>query len=121
MVAYYKLFKSYFNSKIITMSFQLNTLHIFSFGKVQVIGQQDGKPFSKTAPLANLTKAQPVVDMLYAKKPVDNDSLNEYHAINVFNNMFADYLPSGEKKAWRTKWNDLDSTKVQDLVNEVLA
>jgi hypothetical protein len=103
------------------MAFQLSTIHIFGYGETQVIGKDGDTSVNKKVSTSLLTKVTPVVDDVYSFKPTDNLSPNEYHAINIFNNMFADYQPSGEFDSWRTEWALLDQAYIDALVAEVLA
>ena len=64
-----------------------NTLHIFGFGDCQVISKEGGK----TKKSIELTKLQAVVDNVWSQKPSENTSTKQYHAINVFQGMFADW------------------------------
>ena len=114
-----KLFN--FNFKNKKMAFELSTLHIFGYGETQVIGQDGDTAVNKKVSSSGLTSLTAVVDNVYSFKPVDNLSPNEYHAINIFNNMFADYQPSGEFDIWRTEWALLDQAYIDALVAEVLA
>lgn len=103
------------------MAFQLSTLHIFGYGETQVIGQDGDTQVNKKVSSSVLTKVTPVVDDVYSFKPQDNLSPNEYHAINIFNDMFADYQPSGKFDSWRVQWADLNKVAIDELVAEVLA
>lgn len=103
------------------MAFKLSTLHIFGYGETQVIGQDGDTQVNKKVSTSDLTKVTPVVDDVYSHKPQDNQAPNEYHAINIFNDMFADYQPKGDFKSWRTEWANLNVTAINDLVAEVIA
>jgi hypothetical protein len=103
------------------MAFVLSTLHIFGYGETQVIGNDGTTSVNKKVPTSVLTKVTPVVDDVYSFKPTDNLSPNEYHAINIFNDMFADYQPKGDFESWRTEWSKLNKTAIDELVAEVLA
>lgn len=104
------------------MAFELNTLHIFGYGEVQVIGKDGETPVNKKKPTASLTKLTAVVDNVYSKKPADNTAVNEYHSVNIFNGMFADYQPKAKgDKGWRVKYDELDAKAINALVAEVLA
>jgi hypothetical protein len=95
-----------------------NTIHIFGFGVVQVIG----KNFNKQVPIADVQVwADACIDNVWSNKPVDNTGTKEYHAINIFNDLFADWQPNikGEK-GFRTKYDQLDSTLFDGLVTAVL-
>ena len=95
-----------------------STLHIFGFGDVQVISKDGGA----TKKAATLTKLQAVIDNVWSTKPTDNTSTKEYHAINIFEGMFADWQTKVPKeKGFRTEYSKLDNSLIQQLVDEVLA
>ena len=95
-----------------------NTLHIFGFGDVQVITADGGA----TKKAADLTKLQAVIDNVWSTKPADYVGTKEYHAINVFESMFADWQPNVKgEKGFRTQYAELDAVAIQELVDEVLA
>ena len=99
-----------------------NTIHIFGFGDVQLIS----KDKSVTKKYTDLTKAKAVVDKIYALKPADYAGTADYHAINIFSDMFADFQPkgvAGEKsvKGFRVKYEDIDAKAINALVAELLA
>lgn len=102
------------------MAFELSTLHIFGYGETQVIGKDGETSVSKKVTSSELTGVQAVVDNVYFKKPADNTASADIHAVNIFNNMFADFQPK-EGKGFRVKWEDLDKALVDALVAEVLA
>jgi recombinational DNA repair protein (RecF pathway) len=95
-----------------------STLHIFSFGDVQVIAKEGGK----TKKASDLTKLQAVIDMVWEQKPTDNTSTKDYHAINIFNGLFADWQSKTKvDKGYRTKYDKLIAETIEALINEVLA
>ena len=95
-----------------------NTLHIFGYGEVQLIG----KDLNKKVATSLLTKVQPVVDNVYSFKPVGNTATEEYHAINIFNNMFADWQSKAAGvKGWRTQYAELNTVAIEELVAEIEA
>lgn len=92
-----------------------NTLHIFGYGECQVITDTE----NKKVPTEDCPSAQAVVDMVYALKPVDNNAGTDYRAINIFNDMFADYQsPEGN---FRVDYSELDSALIDQLVSEIEA
>ena len=91
-----------------------STIHIFGYGETQLIGNG----FNKKVPTSALTTAQPVVDNVYSTKPEDNNATPEYHAVNIFYNMFADFQPQSGN-AFRTQYADLDATLIEALVAEI--
>jgi hypothetical protein len=96
-------------------------LHIFGYGETQVIG----KDLNKKVSSSSLTKLQAVVDNVYSKKPADSDASTDYHAINIFNSQFVDYIGKGnatqpfKKNSFRVPFKDIDVTLVNDLINEI--
>jgi len=99
-----------------------NTIHIFGFGDVQLIAKDN----NKTKKYADLTKAKAVVDKIYALKPEDYEGTADYHAINIFSDMFADFQPKGVEgqkpiKGFRVKYEDIDAKSLTALINELSA
>lgn len=104
------------------MAFELSTLHIFGYGECQVIGKDGETQINKKAPSDAMISLQAVVDNVYSFKPTDNLSPNVYHAINIFADMFSDYIPKDSAfSSWRTEFKDLDKALIDTLVAEVLA
>ena len=96
-----------------------STLHIFGFGDIQVITKDGGA----TKKASDLTKLQAVIDNVWSFKPVDNPITKEYHAINIFEGMFADWqTKEAKQKGFRVEpYSKLDNTAIQALIDEVLA
>jgi hypothetical protein len=95
-----------------------STLHIFGYGETQLIGTDSNKKVPSTA----LTTLAAVVANVYSFKPEGNTAPEEYHAINIFNHMFADWQPKGQgEKGWRTEYAELDTEAIDALVAEVEA
>jgi hypothetical protein len=95
-----------------------STLHIFGYGETQLIGTDFNKKVSSSV----LTTLQAVVDNVYSFKPVDNTANEEYHAINIFYDMFADWqTQDSSTKGWRTEYSELDATLIDALVAEIVA
>ena len=92
-----------------------NTLHIFGYGECQVITDTE----NKKVPTEDCPSAQAVVDMVYALKPVDNNAGTDYIAINIFNDMFADYQST--EGNFRVDYSELDSALIDQLVSEIEA
>jgi hypothetical protein len=99
-----------------------NTIHIFGFGDVQLISKEN----SVTKKYSDLTKVKAVVDKIYALKPTDYAGTDDYHAINIFSDMFADFQPKGVEgqprvKGFRVNYKDIDTKSLNALVTELLA
>jgi hypothetical protein len=91
-----------------------NTLHIFGYGECQVITDTE----NKKVPTEDCPSAQAVVDMVYALKPEGNTAGTDYRAINIFNDMFADYQsPEGN---FRVDYSELNAALIDAVVLEVL-
>jgi hypothetical protein len=95
-----------------------STLHIFGYGETQLIGTDSNKKVSTSA----LTKVQAVVDNVYSFKPEGSAATEEYHAINIFNDMFADWQTKQQGvEGWRVQFVDLNKTALDELVAEIEA
>jgi hypothetical protein len=95
-----------------------STLHIFGYGETQLIGAD----FNKKVPSSVLTTLQAVVDNIYSFKPVDNPATTDYHAINIFNTLFADWQTKEQEiKGWRTEYSQLNVTLINALIEEIVA
>jgi hypothetical protein len=93
-----------------------STLHIFGYGETQLIGD---KVNFKTA-TSNLLAAQPVVDDVYSHKPEGSDASASYHAVNIFNGMFADFQPNSGT-GFRVQYSELNQILIDALVEEIVA
>lgn len=85
-----------------------------------MIGSDGDTQVNKKVSSSSLTKVTPVVDNVYSLKPQDNTATSDYHAINIFDNMFADFQPK-EGKGFRVPFAELDKALIDELVAEVLA
>lgn len=95
-----------------------NTIHVFGYGETQLISSDSNKKM----PTSVLTKVQAVIDNVYSNKPADNNAGTEYHAINIFSDMFVDFMPKTKgEKSFRIKYEDLDAKLINELVDEIKA
>jgi len=96
-----------------------NTIHIFGFGIVQVIGKEKNV---QTSIDSVIVQCNNVIDNIWANKPADYVGTKEYHAVNIFNGLFADWQAKikGEE-GFRIELKNLDSVLIEDLVNAVYA
>ena len=95
-----------------------DTIHIFGYGETQLIGKESNKKVSTSV----LKSAIKVVEYVYSKKPIDNNATIEYHAVNIFNEMFVDFIPKLKgQKAFRVPYADIDSKIIEELVQELIA
>jgi len=96
----------------------LYTLHIFGYGETQLIGTD----FNKKVPTSALISVLAVIDDVYSFKPEENTATKEYHAINIFNDMFADWQTAQQGvEGWRVQFADLNKTALDELVAEIEA
>jgi hypothetical protein len=98
-----------------------NTIHLFGFGDSQIIGK-DNKGTVKSDTLTNLTA---FVDHIKTFKPEDV-TLTDYHVIHIFNGADVRYLGKGsennqEKTHFSVSFSDVDSTLLNNLVDELVA
>jgi hypothetical protein len=100
------------------MANTFNTIHIFGFGVVQVIG----KDFNVQTPITNVqNQANACIDNVWSKVPAPPIT-KQYHSINIFDNMFADWLPKVKgEKSFRTEYKDLDASLFDALAQAVIS
>jgi hypothetical protein len=105
-------------AKTTTTTTEWSTLHIFGYGETQLIGTDS----NKKVPSSVLSSLQAVVDNVYSFKPEGNTANEEYHAINIFNDMFADWqTQDSSTSGWRTEYSLLDATLIDALIAEIIA
>jgi hypothetical protein len=96
-----------------------HTLHIFNFGKAQLIGED----FNKTVDLSELTDGQEFLDSVLDQKP--QDFVNEkFHVLNVFNTLKAVYISTSDEldaTHFSVGWADLDLNLLQSVVDQILS
>jgi len=94
------------------------TLHIFGYGETQLIGNDLNKKVNTNM----LTTVQAVIDNVYSFKPEANTANKDFHAINIFNDMFADWQTKQQSvDGWRVQYQELDAVKIEALVAEIIA
>lgn len=97
---------------------QWSTLHIFGYGETQLIGNDLNKKVNTSV----LTTVQAVIDNVYSFKPEGNVATKDYHAINIFNDMFADWQTAQQSvEGWRVQYPELDAAEIDALVAEIIA
>lgn len=102
------------------------TIHIFGYGEAQLIS--DTVNFK--ASIDKFTKLQSVIDDIKSKKPKDKVA-GDYHAINIFGDLRADYIAksveglksnsSTENISYSIPFKDLDSKKIEALIAEFVS
>lgn len=96
-----------------------NTIHVFGFGKVQVVSENGG-----TVDASAVTSLAAFVDHVKSFKPADV-ILSDYHVIHIFNNFEVKYLGKTDgdfkvKNSFSVKLAQLDATIYNNFVNEVI-
>lgn len=90
-----------------------NTLHIFGYGQDQLISDTENRLVDKDL----CPSTQSVADMIYALKPAGNTASANYHAINIFHDLFADY--QSIDGSFRVIYSELDSALIEQLATEI--
>jgi hypothetical protein len=98
------------------MANTFNTIHIFGFGSTQFIG--NGKNYS--VPSSELTTVQDVIDDVKSKKPQDK-VVSDLHGINIFDGLKVSFMGKEKNSSFSIKFNEIDSTKLTALVNELIS
>jgi hypothetical protein len=100
------------------MASKFNTIHIFGFGTVQVIGND----FNIQSPIADVqSQANACVDNVWSTKPADNTTTKQYHAINIFSGMFSDWQAKiKDEEGFRTQYSELNDALFQTLAQAVI-
>lgn len=96
-----------------------NTIHVFGFGKIQVVKENGGIVNSSA-----VTSLAAFVDHIKTFKPADV-TLTDYHVIHIFNNFDIKYLGKSDgnlklKNQFSVKLNQVDPTTYNNFVNEVI-
>jgi hypothetical protein len=91
----------------------MNTIHIFAYGEAQIIG----KDLNYKTDVSKFTKLQAVIDDVKSKKPADVVA-KDYHAINIFNDMRVSYLSKEKDANFHFKFSEIDSVKLNALIQE---
>lgn len=102
------------------MASKFNTIHIFSFGTVQIIGEE----FNKSVAFSELTQLEPFITYVKSLRP-EGIVEGDFHVIHVFNEMDVRYLAKDEtkteKKSYIIKMADFDQVILNTFADEVLA
>ena len=85
------------------------TIHIFGYGETQI----NSKDLSVKVKTTLLTKVQPLVDAIWAKKPLDSNAEQNYHVIHFFGH---DDVRYGSKDGFSLK-NDVS---LKPLIDELI-
>jgi hypothetical protein len=100
----------------------MKTIHIFKERNAQVVSkQQNGiAKFSEV-----ISEIYDVSSIVWAKKPTDYTGTQDYFLINIFEDLFIDWIPKDLKeKTFRIKYSDLSNTdiaKIDTLTQAILS
>jgi len=93
----------------------IKTIHVFNFGKTQVIGKELNKTFDST----ELNTLEAFINHVKSKKPEGQED-SDFHAINIFRDMFVDYLPKETGvKNYRVKYSEIDEELINSFISEL--
>jgi hypothetical protein len=91
---------------------KFNVIHIFAYGEAQIISDT----VKYKADKSKFMNLQPVVDNIRGKKPMGVNS-EDYHVINIFG-IRADYVCKNKEACFSIKYDNIDSKKLNALVDE---
>lgn len=96
-----------------------NTIHIFGFGKIQVV-KENGSTVDSSA----VTSLGAFLDHIKGFKPA-GVTLSDYHVIHIFNKSDIKYLGKSDgnfkiKNNFNVKLSEVDATIYNNFVNEVI-
>lgn len=86
------------------------TIHIFGYGETQINGDE----FSIKVKTDTLTQIQPLVDAIWALKPIDSQATQVFHAINIFK--FNDI-----RYVCKNGFNLKEATSLKTLIESLIA
>lgn len=97
------------------------TIHIFGYGETQLISKERSGKLATSS----LTKVTAFVDEVFSKKPETSTATIEYHAINIFSDMFIDFIPKNrdvkslKSNSFRVKFEEINNTVYNELITEL--
>jgi hypothetical protein len=92
------------------------TIHIFGYGETQLISKEKSGKLATSS----LTKATAFVEEVFSKKPENSTATIEYHAVNVFSDMYIDFIPKNtDVKSFRVKIEEINNTVYEELITEL--
>lgn len=88
------------------------TIHIFGYGETQI----NSKDLSVKVKTTELTKVQPLVDAIWAKKPEDSTATENFHAIHLFGKEDVRYVT---KNGFNLKKQEDLNSLIDQLIDEL--
>jgi hypothetical protein len=92
-----------------------NTLLIFGYGQTQLITDTDSKLVNSD----ELLSLNAVIDDIYSKKPLENNSQENYVRIAIYNNDFSDWVTNNPNDYFKVPYDELNQALIDSLVLEI--
>ena len=92
-----------------------NTLLIFGYGQTQLITNTESKIVNSD----ELLSLNAVIDDIYSKKPLENNSQQDYIRIAIYNNDFSDWVNSNPNDYFKVPYDELNQALIDSLVLEI--
>ena len=92
-----------------------NTLLIFGYGQTQLITDTDSKLVNSD----ELSSLNGVIQDIYSKKPLKNNSEENYTRIAIYNNDFSDWVNGNPNDYFKVSYSELDQALIDSLILEI--
>ena len=92
-----------------------NTLLIFGYGQTQLITNTESKIVNSD----ELLSLNAVINDIYSKKPLENNSQQDYIRIAIYNNDFSDWVNGNPNDYFKVPYNELNQALIDSLVLEI--
>ncbi len=92
-----------------------NTLLIFGYGQTQLITDTDSKIVNSD----ELLSLNAVINDIYSKKPLENNSQQDYIRIAIYNNDFSDWVNGNPNDYFKVPYDELNKALIDSLVLEI--
>ena len=92
-----------------------NTLLIFGYGQTQLITDTDSKLVNSD----ELPSLNAVIQDIYSKKPLKNNSEEDYVRIAIYNNDFADWVNNNPNDYFKVSYSELNQALIDSLILEI--
>jgi hypothetical protein len=74
----------------------------------------------KTVDSKSLTKLQSLIDLVFSKKPEDNNSSSDYHVITIAKDLFVRFISKNtEENYFSFDYKEIDEKLVLELIAEI--
>lgn len=92
---------------------KFTTIHVFAYGEAQIIG----KDLNFKSKVEDFSTLNSVINDIKSKKPSDKLDKN-YHSVNIFSDLRADYNATEKDGSFNVKYSDLNEANINALVAE---